>query len=231
MNLSLPKGTTLTLMKEVPFAGIVCFLILGVIGGCILTQKSYERFGGNRKKVLAAFISIPVVSVILLLFRFGDSMITVKGTILMLLFLYASYSDIRTRKCGDLLHVFVLITALIGVQLFELPEMLIAGLFVIIVMVSTSVVFRGRIGGADIKFAAACGGDAGPNHCCDHQDDDDQLKDERTGACFVCLCHFFFLLTKNSGHDIRHDLNGNTKIHKNTCAGPVTTALHRSDSP
>lgn len=156
MNLSLPKGTTLTLMKEVPFAGIVCFLILGVIGGCILTQKSYERFGGNRKKVLAAFISVPVVSVMLLLFRFGDSIMTVKGVILMLLFLYASYSDIRTRKCGDLLHVFVLITALVGVQLFELPEMLIAGLFVIIVMVSTSVIFRGRIGGADIKFAAAC---------------------------------------------------------------------------
>ena len=156
MNMSLPKGITLTLMKEVPFIGIVCFLILGVIGGCILTQKSYERFGGNRKKVLAAFISVPVVSVMLLLFRFGDSIMTVKGVILMLLFLYASYSDIRTRKCGDLLHVFVLITALVGVQLFELPEMLIAGLFVIIVMVSTSVVFRGRIGGADIKFAAAC---------------------------------------------------------------------------
>ena len=156
MNLSLPKWTTLTLMKEVPFAGIVCFLILGIIGGCILTQKSYERFGGNRKKVLAAFISVPVVSVMLLLFRFGDSIMTVKGIILMLLFLYASYSDIRTRKCGDLLHVFVLITALVGVQLFELPEMLIAGLFVIIVMVSTSVIFRGRIGGADIKFAAAC---------------------------------------------------------------------------
>ena len=156
MNLSLPKGSTLTLMKEVPCAGIVCFLILGVIGGSILTQKSYERFGGNRKKILAAFISVPVVSVTLLLFRFGDSIMTVKGVILMLLFLYASYSDIRTRKCGDLLHVFVLITALVGVQLFELPEMLIAGLFVIIVMVSTSVIFRGRIGGADIKFAAAC---------------------------------------------------------------------------
>ena len=156
MNLSLPKGSTLTLMKEVPCAGIVCFLILGVICGCILTQKSYEQFGGDRKKVLAAFISVPVVSVMLLLFRFGDSIMTVKGIILMLLFLYASYSDIRTRKCGDLLHVFVLITALVGVQLFELPEMLIAGLFVIIVMVSTSVIFRGRIGGADIKFAAAC---------------------------------------------------------------------------
>ncbi len=156
MNLSLPKGSTLTLMKEVPCAGIVCFLILGIIGGCILTQKSYERFGGNRKKVLVAFISVPVVSVTLLLFRFGDSIMTVKGVSLMLLFLYASYSDIRTRRCGDLLHVFVLITALVGVQLFELPEMLIAGLFVIIVMVSTSVIFRGRIGGADIKFAAAC---------------------------------------------------------------------------
>lgn len=156
MNLILPHGAYIPLMKDVPYAGIACCLFLGVIAGVILAQKSYEQFGGNRNKVLATFIAVPLVSVVLLALRFGESLQTVKGMILVFLFLYASYSDIRTRKCGDLLHVFVLVTALIGVQLYELPEMLVASVFVIIVMVSTSVVFRGRIGGADIKFATAC---------------------------------------------------------------------------
>ena len=156
MNLILPKCATVPLMMNVPYAGIACSLFLGVIAGCILAQKSYEQFGGDRRKVLAAFISIPILSTVLLTVCFGESLQTVKGMILVFLFLYASYSDIRTRKCGDLLHVFVLVTALIGVQLYELPEMLVASVFVIIVMVSTSVIFRGRIGGADIKFAAAC---------------------------------------------------------------------------
>ncbi len=156
MNLILPHGAYIPLMKDVPYAGIACCLFLGVIAGVILAQKSYEQFGGNRNKVLAAFITVPLVSVVLLTLRFGESLLTFKGLILTFLYLYASYSDIRTRKCGDLLHVFVLVTALIGVQLYELPEMLVASVFVIIVMVSTSVIFRGRIGGADIKFAAAC---------------------------------------------------------------------------
>ena len=157
MNLILPHGAYIPLMKDVPYAGIVCCLFLGVIAGCILAEKSYEKFGGNRNMALAAFISVPIVSAVLLAFRFGESLLTFKGLILMFLFLYASYSDIRTRKCADLLHVFILITALIGVQLNELPDMLAAGTFVFVLMICTSVIFRGRIGGADIKFSAACG--------------------------------------------------------------------------
>ena len=156
MNMILPKGASVILFQNVPYAGSLCCLFLGVIAGCVLAEKSYEKFGGNRNKVLAAFISIPVVSAVLLALRFGDSFSAVKGMILTFLFLYASYSDIRTRKCGDLLHVYILITALIGVQLNEIPSMLIAGAFVFVIMISTSVLFQGRIGGADIKFSAAC---------------------------------------------------------------------------
>lgn len=156
MNLILPHGASIPLMRDVPYAGIACCLFLGVIAGCILAEKSYEKFGGNRNMALAAYISVPIVSVALLALRFGESLLTFKGLILTFLFLYASHSDIRTRKCGDLLHVFILITALIGVQLYEIPEMLAAGAFVLIVMLCTSVIFRGRIGGADIKFSAAC---------------------------------------------------------------------------
>ena len=143
-------------LTEVPHLGTIAFCICFVIAVCITAQKSFEKFGGSNKKVLAAYITVPTVSIILLMLRFGESMRTAKGLILVLLFLYASYSDIRTRKCGDLLHVFIILTAFIGIEISDLPQLLIAGAYILVFMLGTSVLFKERIGGADIKFSAAC---------------------------------------------------------------------------
>ena len=161
----LPHGADSVIMPGItviPHMGTVAALICFLIAVLVTAQKSYEQFGGDRKKVLAAFIAVPIFSTVVLFLCYGESVETFKGLILSLLLLYASYSDIRTRECGDLLHVFIILTAFIGTPLGSVPKMLLVGSYVLALMIAASVLFKGKIGGADIKFSAACAFLLGP---------------------------------------------------------------------
>ena len=88
----------------------------------------------------------------LLLFgTFGFTPYTVRGILLCLILLTASYSDLRYREVDDHLSVMVLLTSFIGCGMADLPGMLLGGLFVFGMMLVVSLMGKEScIGGADI---------------------------------------------------------------------------------
>lgn len=129
------------------FAGLSAFFV---------ANYSANRFKTNPKKTAVCFISITALLTMMMLCFFGLSATTVKGIIISLVFILSSFEDIRTRECDDFLHVLILVAAFIGINKSSLIGMLSAAIFVFAVIMGTTIVSKGEIGGADIKMSVAC---------------------------------------------------------------------------
>lgn len=79
-------------------------------------------------------------------------MIVLKLTIFCLILIYASAIDIKTRLVPTQIHVLLLFTGLIGVNMQSLIGLLITGLPLLIAWSITS-----AFGGGDVKLGAMCG--------------------------------------------------------------------------
>ena len=96
-----------------------------------------------------------VVGLILLL-AFGANLTTVKGMILMLLLLYASLSDLKTRTVPDCVSIMILILAFVGFESANLTSMLIGAAVVFIPQLALAMLRPERAcGGADLKISTA----------------------------------------------------------------------------
>ena len=103
------------------------------------------------------FVGLSVIYALLLFGTFGFTPYTVRGILLCLILLTASYSDLRSREVDDHLSVMVLLTSFIGCGMADLPGMLLGGLFVFGMMLVVSLMGKEScIGGADIKLGSAC---------------------------------------------------------------------------
>lgn len=131
-----------------PFLGAVLLLAW-------VTMKRTPEYGKN-----AAINSIGAGTVtfcsLLLFLLFGTSMTMLKGVLLADIFLYASVSDIKTRKVTDAVPLMIFLLGLVNVSPFTLLCRTITSLVFFGVFILLAAIFKNRIGGADVKFIAAC---------------------------------------------------------------------------
>ena len=95
-----------------------------------------------------------VMSLILLL-RYGFSMTTVQGIILMFVLLYASCSDLTDHTMDDFLWIMVVILGLLSAETVGFLSMLIGAVTVFLPQIFSAVLDKNPIGGADIKLTTA----------------------------------------------------------------------------
>lgn len=136
-------------MTEIIIIGVVLFMAL------LLLNYSISRWHGNKQKVTLGYTLLSLGISSLLLFTFGCTIETVKGIIFAFILLVASYGDIKERMCNDYIHLMIAITAFIGMELSELPKMILSFIFVTILMLISIRISNKRIGGADVKLCMA----------------------------------------------------------------------------
>lgn len=136
---------------------LIVLLLSAILISVVVAYLSVKRWGGSVIKVglVGSFLSVVAAFFSLLFHGFGiDSFRTV---VLSGLFLYGSYGDIKTHEADDWIHFFILVTALIAKPFSEIPMALLSAFILGGVMALVAMFVRGAgIGGADIKFTAAC---------------------------------------------------------------------------
>ncbi len=143
----------------IPWQTILGFVLIlsAVLAVAIcVAQYSAKKFKGNKKRVTICFAVLAVTAAVFLFCFFGFSAITLKGVILSLILLFASYSDIKRRECDDYIHVMLVIAAFIGTSLTSISKMIVSGIFIAVLMIMALFLSGGNIGGADIKLATSC---------------------------------------------------------------------------
>ena len=151
----MPDFTKLQTVDWATVAGTLLFMaILLPVTFCV-SYYAASRWKGRKGKTIGAFMGITGAYALLLCCLFGLGATTVRGVIFCLILLVASYSDMKTRECDDWLHVMIVITACIGCDLSTIAMHLGAAILVWLIMFIPTM-GKSRIGGADIKCAAAC---------------------------------------------------------------------------
>lgn len=132
-------------------------LVVTVIVALIVARYAAHHWQGNKKDVATGYAAISGVYALLLFGGFGFTAQTIRGILLCMLLLTASYSDLKSREVADYMSVMVLLTAFIGVSMTDIPGMLLGGLFVSGMMILVTLLSgESCIGGADIKLGGAC---------------------------------------------------------------------------
>ena len=80
----------------------------------------------------------------------------IKTTILLVLLLYASAKDIKTREVPDSVSVMLLILGLVDVSIKEIPQMLLGMVLVFMPQLISALINPSKaLGGADIKITSS----------------------------------------------------------------------------
>ena len=140
---------------------IVCqclaLLAATIIVALIVARYAARHFQGDKQDVAAGYAAISGIYALLLFGSFGFTSQTIRGILLCMILLTASYSDLRSREVADYMSVMVLLTAFIGVSMADIPGMILGGLFVAGMMLLVTLLSgKSCIGGADIKLGGAC---------------------------------------------------------------------------
>ena len=129
------------------------YIFLAVATARICTK----RWEGNTTKLTTVGVILAIICAAGSIFLHGLGMHNIKTVLLFCVFLYMSYGDIKTHEMDDFVHVIVLAAALIAKPAFEIPTALLTAVLIGGVMLVVAVFIPGAgIGGADIKFSAAC---------------------------------------------------------------------------
>lgn len=143
----------------VPWQVILSFTVLlaAVLAAAIcIARYAAGKFKCNKKWTVIGFAALSIVSAVAMFCFFGFSATTVKGIIMFLILLFASFSDIKKRECDDYIHPMLVVAAFIGTSLTSVPGMFLSAMVVVGIMIMALLLFDGEIGGADVKLAAAC---------------------------------------------------------------------------
>lgn len=134
------------------YAAIPVMLIFGIALKTILKNApGYEKGAAINKW----FAVVSEIFVFLMVFRFDISWMLIKGILLLCVFAYASYSDIKTREAANALSVMVFLIGFINVSGTQMLFNFIAAAIVFAFVVMCAIVSGGQLGGADIKFIPA----------------------------------------------------------------------------
>lgn len=116
-----------------------------------------SRWGGSFPKLCTVGCILSTLATICSILFHKLGMHNVQTVFLSCVFLYASYGDIKTHEADDFIHVIVLAVALIAKPAAEIPTALLSAVVLGGILLLVAVFVSGAgIGGADIKFTAAC---------------------------------------------------------------------------
>lgn len=125
---------------------------------CLLawaTVRRTPKYKKGRKLNVIAVLLMAMVSASLY-YVFGIGVNLLKGIMLTDVFLYASVSDIRTRSDPNWVSVVTALMGLISVSVSNLIWNAISGIAAFGFFFLAAVISKNKIGGADVKFIAAC---------------------------------------------------------------------------
>lgn len=134
----------------------VVLLLLSILVAWAVAKACAARWQGNFKKLLIFTSLIITACTALSWLTNGLGLCVIQTIILSALFCYISYSDIKDRRASDHLHIMVLITAMMDIAGDQLPVRATTSLVVGVAMLLIALIPRMELGGADIKFSAAC---------------------------------------------------------------------------
>ena len=92
-----------------------------IIVALIVARYAAHHWQGDKKDVATGYAAISGVYALLLFGSFGFTSQTIRGILLCMILLTASYSDLRSREVADYMSVMVLLTAFIGVSMADIP--------------------------------------------------------------------------------------------------------------
>lgn len=132
-------------------------LSLSVVLAFYTAKISVARWEGSLAKVSIAGCVLSALATTGSILIEGLGMHNIQTILLCCVFLYGSYGDIKTHTADGFIHVIVLAAALIAKPAAEIPEALLSAVVLGGIMLAVAVFLKGAgIGGADIKFVAAC---------------------------------------------------------------------------
>lgn len=138
-------------------AHIIILLLAAFFAAYMTGKNCLARWPGNSKKVIGVGCTLTIIVTAVSVILHGLGIHNVQAIILCCVFLYSSYGDIKTHEADDFIHVLILTAALITKSGEQIPESLITAVMIVSVMLLVAVLVKGvGIGGADIKFCAAC---------------------------------------------------------------------------
>lgn len=134
---------------------LMIFPFLAVVG--LLAWVTMKRTPSFQKGETINSIGVAGVTAVslLMLLLYGTSMNVLKGVLLADVFLYASVSDIHTRKVTDAVPLMIFLIGLVNVSPLDLLCRTVTALLFFGAFLLLAVVFKNKIGGADVKFISA----------------------------------------------------------------------------
>lgn len=137
-------------------AGCIVMMFVSLVAAALLGSYCGKEFHGNRRKTIWVFVGITAAVTLALIGFFGYAATAIRGIILCLALLYGSYSDIKTRECGDAPFLLIAVAAFIGIELEALPFMLLAALTAFALQFYGAWITKSTLNGADLKLSVAC---------------------------------------------------------------------------
>lgn len=136
---------------------IILLISAAILVACAAAKACISRWGGNFKKLCIIGCTLSALAIIASICLHGIGMRNIQTILLCGIFLYASYGDAKVHEADDIIHILVLAVSLLTMKLDRLPECLLSAALMGGTLMLTAVLLRGSgVGGADMKFAAAC---------------------------------------------------------------------------
>ena len=135
---------------------IVCAYLI-VFGIFLLVARIVcKRVVKEKKPIGHALFYLSIIVGLIVLLVFGVTIEALKGMILALLLLYASFSDLETRKVSDCISIMIFILSFVCFDAANFPSMLIGAVIVFVPQFALAIIQPNRAcGGADLKISTA----------------------------------------------------------------------------
>ena len=133
------------------------FIPITVVAG-FLAYAALRRTPKYKKGEKINVIAVTAAALVSLgmFFLFGTTVTLLKGVLLTTVFLFASFSDIQERSVPDWVSIVIALTGLISVSGSKLLWNAVAGAAAFGFFFLAAIFSKNKIGGADVKFIAAC---------------------------------------------------------------------------
>ncbi len=139
------------------YLNLAVVLLIAVSSAIGTAKACASKWQGNFKKICLVTGLVTVLSTAISVLFDGPGLSSIKTILLCCTFCFASYGDIKTHTAEDYIHVLVLAISLIGKDVNALPSNILTALILGGLMLIVAIFIGGAgIGGADIKFVAAC---------------------------------------------------------------------------
>ncbi len=149
-------GISPIILSTIDF-NLLTFLPIGLVSVLLawVTIRKTPEYAKGRKVNIIGLCLMAVLS-FMLYHVFGVSANLLKGILLSDTFLFASISDYRIRKVPDWVSVIVALLGIISVSGSNLLWNAVTGIAAFGFFFLAAIISKNKIGGADVKFIAAC---------------------------------------------------------------------------